>query len=51
MAKTVVVKQVGNPIRRPQEQRATLVGLGLHQLHKPRAVQDRTGKTGCLPGL
>ena len=26
MAKTIVVKQIGSPIRRPAKQRATLVG-------------------------
>ena len=34
MAKTIVVKQIGSPIRRPQEQRATLIGLGLNKMHK-----------------
>ena len=28
MAKTIVVKQIGSPIRRPAKQRATLIGLG-----------------------
>ncbi len=38
MAKTIVVKQVGSPIRRPAMQRQTLVGLGLNKMHKhPRA--------------
>lgn len=27
MAKTIVIKQVGSPIRRPADQRATLIGL------------------------
>ena len=29
MAKTIVVKQTGSPIRRPKDQRDTLIGLGL----------------------
>ncbi|WP_330220497.1 uL30 family ribosomal protein, partial [Sulfitobacter sp. HI0023] len=29
MAKTIVIKQIGSPIRRPAKQRATLIGLGL----------------------
>lgn len=28
MAKTIIVKQIGSPIRRPQKQRQTLIGLG-----------------------
>ena len=28
MAKTIVVKQTGSPIRRPKDQRDTLIGLG-----------------------
>ncbi len=31
--KTVTVEQIGSPIRRPKEQRATLVGLGLNKMH------------------
>jgi hypothetical protein len=38
MAKTIVVKQIGSPIRRPAVQRQTLIGLGLNKMHKhPRA--------------
>ncbi len=40
MAKTIVVKQIGSPIRRPQEQRATLIGLGLNKMHKTRELED-----------
>lgn len=32
--KTVTVEQVGSPIRRPKDQRATLVGLGLNKMHR-----------------
>ena len=34
MAKTIVVKQVGSPIRRPAKQRATLIGLGLNKMNR-----------------
>ncbi len=34
MAKTIVVKQIGSPIRRPDIQRRTLIGLGLNKMHK-----------------
>lgn len=40
MAKTIVVKQIGSPIRRPADQRATLVGLGLNKMHKTRELED-----------
>ena len=38
--KTIVVKQVGSPIRRPAKQRATLIGLGLNKMHKVRELED-----------
>ena len=37
--KTIVVEQIGSPIRRPKEQRATLVGLGLNKLHRTIEVE------------
>ncbi|MBR9767454.1 MAG: 50S ribosomal protein L30, partial [Rhodobacteraceae bacterium] len=33
MAKTIIVKQIGSPIRRPAVQRQTLVGLGLNKMN------------------
>ena len=35
---TIVVKQIGSPIRRPKEQRATLKGLGLSKMHRTREL-------------
>ena len=40
MAKTIVVKQIGSPIRRPAKQRQTLIGLGLNKMHRTRELQD-----------
>ena len=40
MAKTIVVKQVGSPIRRPEIQRKTLIGLGLNKMHRTRELED-----------
>ena len=37
--KTITVEQIGSPIRRPKEQRATLVGLGLNKLHRSVEVE------------
>ncbi|MEL6118899.1 MAG: 50S ribosomal protein L30 [Pseudomonadota bacterium] len=48
MAKTIVVKQVGSPIRRPKEQRATLVGLGLNKMHKTRELEDTPSVRGMV---
>lgn len=48
MAKTIVVKQVGSPIRRPADQRATLVGLGLNKMHKTRELEDTPAVRGMV---
>ena len=48
MAKTIVVKQIGSPIRRPQDQRATLVGLGLNKMHKTRELEDTPSVRGMV---
>jgi len=48
MAKTIVVKQIGSPIRRPGEQRATLVGLGLNKMHKTRELEDTPSVRGMV---
>ena len=48
MAKTIVVKQVGSPIRRPADQRATLVGLGLNKMHKTRELEDTPAIRGMV---
>lgn len=48
MAKTIVVKQIGSPIRRPQDQRATLIGLGLNKMHKTRELEDTPSIRGMV---
>ena len=48
MAKTIVVKQIGSPIRRPAEQRATLIGLGLNKMHKTRELEDTPAVRGMV---
>ena len=37
--KTVTVEQIGSPLRRPSDQRATLVGLGLNKMHRSIEVE------------
>jgi large subunit ribosomal protein L30 len=48
MAKTIVVKQVGSPIRRPAKQRQTLVGLGLNKMHRTRELEDTPAIRGMI---
>ena len=48
MAKTIVVKQVGSPIRRPKDQRQTLVGLGLNKMNKTRELEDTPSVRGMI---
>lgn len=46
--KTVKVTQIGSPIRRPQDQRATLIGLGLNKMHKTRELEDTPAVRGMI---
>ena len=48
MAKTIVVKQIGSPIRRPADQRATLIGLGLNKMNKTRELEDTPSICGMI---
>lgn len=48
MAKTIVVKQVGSPIRRPAVQRETLKGLGLNKMHRTRELEDTPAVRGMV---
>jgi large subunit ribosomal protein L30 len=47
-AATVTVEQIGSPIRRPSEQRATLIGLGLNKLHRRRTLEDTPSVRGMI---
>jgi large subunit ribosomal protein L30 len=46
--KTIVVEQIGSPIRRPGSQRATLIGLGLNKMHKRRTLVDSPQVRGMV---
>ena len=48
MAKTIVVRQIGSPIRRPAKQRQTLIGLGLNKMHKTRELEDTPSVRGMV---
>ena len=45
---TVTVEQIGSPIRRPSEQRKTLIGLGLNKLHRRRTLEDTPSVRGMI---
>ena len=49
--KTVTVEQVGSPIRRTGDQRATLVGLGLNKLHRRKTLEDTPAVRGMIAKL
>ncbi|MBE7185566.1 50S ribosomal protein L30 [Mesorhizobium sp. RP14(2022)] len=49
--KTLVVKQIGSPIRREKNQRATLVGLGLNKLHRERTLEDTPSVRGMIASV
>lgn len=46
--KTVTVEQTGSPIRRPKEQRATLVGLGLNKMRRRSTLEDTPSVRGMI---
>jgi len=46
--KTLVVEQTGSPIRRPAEQRATLIGLGLNKIRRRTTLPDTPAVRGMI---
>ena len=47
-AKTIKVEQVGSPMRRHFDQRATLIGLGLNKIGRVKDVPDTPATRGML---
>ena len=47
MAK-VTVRQTASPIRRKQDQRATLVGLGLNRIGRTKTLEDTPSVRGMI---
>ena len=45
---TVTVEQIGSPIRRPNVQRQTLIGLGLNKMHRVRTLEDTPSVRGMI---
>mgnify|MGYP001326394468 FL=1 len=48
MTNKIYVKQIGSPIRRPKDQRATLKGLGLNKMHKVSELEDTPSVRGMI---
>jgi large subunit ribosomal protein L30 len=46
--KTIKVTQIGSPIGRPDDQRATLIGLGLNKMHRSRELEDTPSVRGMV---
>ena len=51
MAKTIVVKHIGSPIRRPEKQRATLIGLGLNKMNRTKELEDTPSVRGMVNSI
>lgn len=45
---TLRVTQTGSPIRRPKDQKATLVGLGLNKIGRTRELEDTPAVRGMI---
>jgi large subunit ribosomal protein L30 len=46
--KTITVEQMHSPQRRPSEQRATLIGLGLNKLKRRNTLPDTPEVRGMI---
>ena len=46
--KTIKLKQIGSPIRRPEAQRKVLIGLGLNKMHKVVTRKDTPEVRGAV---
>ena len=47
-AKTVTVEQYASPQRRPADQRATLIGLGLNKMNRRSTLADSPSVRGMI---
>jgi large subunit ribosomal protein L30 len=46
--KTIKVEQVGSPLRRDNDQRATLIGLGLNKIGRVSELPDTPATRGMI---
>jgi large subunit ribosomal protein L30 len=49
--KTITVEQIGSPLRRPKDQQATLIGLGLNKMHRRSTLKDTPEVRGMIRKL
>ncbi len=49
--KTVTIEQIASPSRRPKDQRATLIGLGLNKIRKQSTLKDTPEVRGIIAKL
>jgi len=46
--KTITVQQIASPQRRPEDQRQTLIGLGLNKINRRRTLEDTPAVRGMI---
>jgi len=46
--KSITIEQIASPLRRPADQRATLVGLGLNKMHRRSTLEDTPAIRGMI---
>jgi len=46
--KTITVMQTASPIRRPKDQKDTLIGLGLNKVSRKSTLQDTPAVRGMI---
>ena len=46
--KTITVEQTGSPNRRPEDQRSTLIGLGLNKIRRRSTLEDTPSVRGMI---
>jgi len=51
IGKTIKIEQVGSPLRRHFDQRATLIGLGLNKIGRIKEVPDTPATRGMIRKL
>ncbi|WP_407050657.1 50S ribosomal protein L30 [Methyloraptor flagellatus] len=47
-AKTITIEQIGSPIRKPDHQHRTLIGLGLNKRHRTSTLVDTPEVRGMI---
>jgi large subunit ribosomal protein L30 len=47
-SKTIKIEQIGSPIRRHSDQRATLIGLGLNKIGRIKNLPDTPQTRGMI---